>query len=156
MDSLTEKIEISVSREEAFDLFVNRLMYWWPKEYTWSNEKLVELSIEPVPNGLCSEIGPNGFRCDWGTVLTVDTGRRLSMKWQLTPERNPEPDADKASVVHIRFEEIAENRTCIHLLHEQFSRHGEEAEQYRDAMASPQGWPYLLSSFAAYIRRVAT
>ncbi|SFC65234.1 Uncharacterized conserved protein YndB, AHSA1/START domain [Parapedobacter composti] len=153
MDSLTTKIEISVPREKAFDCFVNRLTHWWPKEYTWSNEKLVELSIDPVSNGLCSEIGPNGFRCDWGTVLTVDSGRSLSMKWQLTFERNPEPDADKASVVHIQFEEVKENQTCLHLIHEQFSNHGENHEKYRNAMASARGWPYLLSSFATYIHR---
>ncbi len=151
MDSLTASIEITVPSKQAFDCFIRELTLWWPKAYSWSKEKLVELSIEPILNGLCSEIGPNGFRCDWGTVIDVDPGKSLSMRWQITPARNPEPDPEQASTVHFRFEAISPNATRIVVMHEHFQHHGEQYQDYRDAMASEHGWPFILSSFAKYM-----
>jgi hypothetical protein len=33
--------------------------------------------------------------------------------------------------------------------HRDFDRHGEGAEGYRAALASEQGWPYILGRYAA-------
>ncbi|MFC3197989.1 SRPBCC domain-containing protein [Parapedobacter deserti] len=152
MDALTASVEIALPRKQAFECFVREITLWWPKEYTWSKNKLVELSIDLIPNGLCSEIGPNGFRCDWGTVTAVDYGHGFSLKWQISANRNPEPDTAKASEVQILFKDAEYSNTNVMLTHHQFKNHGEESDNYQKAMASKQGWPYILSSFANYVR----
>lgn len=149
MDSLTISRKIPLLVEETFELFVNKLTLWWPTEYTWSKDKLVELTIDPIPNGLCTEIGPNGFRCDWGTVMAIQAGHSIVLKWQITASRAPEPDPDKSSEVSVLFHETDSKETEIRLKHEKFSNHGEGHEAYRDAMASERGWPYILSAFEA-------
>ena len=150
MDSLTTSAEVKLPISDAFDLFINKITLWWPSEYTWSKDALVELTVDPIPNGLCSEIGPNGFRCDWGTVMEITNNRRFSFKWQITASRVPEPNPDKASEVYVLFSEIGSTGTQVQLAHKKFGNHGEGYERYRDAMASASGWPYLLSSFARY------
>jgi hypothetical protein len=37
----------------------------------------------------------------------------------------------------------------VTLTHRDFERHGEGAQAYRDSMAAPQGWPYIMERFAA-------
>ncbi|SKB35929.1 Uncharacterized conserved protein YndB, AHSA1/START domain [Parapedobacter luteus] len=150
MTTIIKTIEVTIPIKTAFDLFVNKLTLWWPQEYTWSKDKLVELVIDPIPHGLCTEIGPNGFRCDWGTVMEVEQGKRFAFKWQISASRVPEPDANKASEVYILFEQPAPGATRIQLTHGKFENHGNNYTAYRDAMASEQGWPYILSAFASY------
>jgi|SRR5690606_7844586 Uncharacterized conserved protein len=150
MDAITENIEVSIPIQQSFDLFVNRLTLWWPPEYTWSGDKLVELRIDPIPNGLCSEIGPNGFRCDWGTVTAIAPQQHISFKWQISATRSPLPDPDGASEVQVSFRQLPGQRTLVELIHKTFSNHGEGFEAYRNAMASAHGWPYILSAFARY------
>jgi uncharacterized protein YndB with AHSA1/START domain len=135
--------------EEAFARFVDHLGDWWPSEYTWSEAALEGIGIEPREGGMCFEHGPHGFRCDWGRVLTVDRPRSVVLTWQIGPNREPVPDPSKASEVEVRFEPEDETTTRVELEHRGFDRHGAAAENYRAALASEQGWPYILSRYAA-------
>jgi hypothetical protein len=101
MDSIRKNIELNLSAEEAFGKFVNNFNKWWPKEYTWSLDTLEDISIASAVGGFCSEIGPNGFRVDWGTVIDFQENKLLSFKWQIGPARKPVPDPEKASLVTI-------------------------------------------------------
>lgn len=150
MQKLNKSIEVDLSTEQAFNAFINELTLWWPKAYTWSKDKLMEISINAIPGGHCTEMGPNDFRCDWGTVSQVTYGDHISIKWQISALRVPEPDPDKASEVQIYFRKVNDKRTRIELKHDKFKNHGSGYEEYREAMDAEQGWDYILTCFAIY------
>lgn len=152
MQKLSKSIEVDLSNEQAFNAFINELTLWWPKAYTWSKDKLMEISINPIPGGHCTEMGPNDFHCDWGTVMEVTYGNHISLKWQISASRAPEPDPDKASEVQINFRKISDKKTRVELKHDKFENHGSGYEKYGEAMDAEQGWDYILTCFALYSR----
>jgi uncharacterized protein YndB with AHSA1/START domain len=147
MGTATATVSVPGTPEQAFAAFTAELGQWWPPEYTWSQDQLAEIGIDARESGLCFEIGPHGFRCDWGRVLAWEPPDRLVLAWQIGPTRVPEPNPSKASEVEVRFEREGD-ATRVELTHRGFERHGEGADGYREAMGSPQGWPYILSRFA--------
>jgi uncharacterized protein YndB with AHSA1/START domain len=148
-EAVHASVTVPVGPEPAFDLFVGELASWWPHEYSWSQEVLEGIGIEPREGGLCSEWGPHGFRCDWGRVLAWDPPRRLLIAWQISPRREPEPNPAKASEVEIRFGGDGDGRTIVELEHRAFDRHGDDGGEYAEMLGAPQGWPYILDRFAA-------
>jgi len=82
MEKISREFNLGIAREKAFQKFLNELNAWWPKEYTWSQDKLKEIRIDGQKDGLCTEIGPNGFRCDWGRVTELADNIRIKWKWQ--------------------------------------------------------------------------
>ena len=150
MDSITKNIELNLSAEEAFGKFVNNFHEWWPKEYTWSLDTLEDISIASAVGGFCTEIGPNGFRVDWGTVIDFQENKLLSFKWQIGPAREPVPDPGKASLVTIAFHSISDWETDVELTHSDFKNHGDNYLEYLNAMDSKHGWSYLLNCYKEY------
>jgi uncharacterized protein YndB with AHSA1/START domain len=140
-------VTVAAPPEGAFASFTERLGEWWPPEYTWSQQKLEDIGIEPGEGGMCFEIGPHGFRCDWGRVLAWQPPRRLVFTWQISPARVPDPDPDHASEVEVSFAPDGDE-TRVDLLHSGFERHGEGAESYSSAMGSEYGWPLILARYA--------
>jgi uncharacterized protein YndB with AHSA1/START domain len=146
---MTHEITVPLTPERAFALFTEGMTAWWPPEYTWAQSTLEEIGIEPREGGHCYERGPHGFRSDWGRVVTCEPPGKIAFTWQISPQRVPQPDPSKASLVEVRFEPEDGGTTRVTLAHRHFSRHGEGAEGYEAAMSSPQGWPLLLEKFAA-------
>lgn len=146
--TIQRQTTVKASPDRAFEIFVKQFAAWWPPEYTWSQETLQTIGIEPRKNGLCFEHGPHGFRCDWGRVLVWEPPHRIVFSWQISPERVPEPNPDKASKVDIRFTAEADGTTRLDLEHRGFERHGEHGDSYRAGLASEQGWSYILQRFA--------
>jgi uncharacterized protein YndB with AHSA1/START domain len=149
MTDLQRTVTVPAPAERAFEAFTTGLAGWWPPEYTWARDVLETIAIEPRQGGRCFERGPHGFECDWGRVLAWDPPRRLLFTWQIGPDRVPEPNPEKASEVEVRFVENGDASTRVELEHRAFARHGDDGEGYRDALASPQGWPYILDRYAA-------
>ena len=148
-DSLVRELFVRVPPERAFAAFIN-LGRWWPREYTWSQDVLQSIGIEPRLNGACYERGPHNFECDWGRVIVWEPPGRIVFTWQIAFDRAPEPDPAKASEVEVRFMEEALG-TRVVLEHRAFSRHGEKGNAYREGMASPAGWPSMLERYARSI-----
>ncbi|MBM0231643.1 SRPBCC family protein [Micromonospora sp. STR1_7] len=150
--SLRCSLLVPGSPEHAFAVFTDELTDWWVTEYTWSGpEALAELGMEPRAGGMLYEIGPYGFRADWGRVLTWDPPRRLVFAWQIGPDRVPVPDPARASEVEVLFLPEGAERTRVELEHRHFDRHGEAAEGYRKALTA--GWHELLSRYLATVSR---
>jgi uncharacterized protein YndB with AHSA1/START domain len=141
--SVIHTVEHDVGAERAFAAFAD-LGAWWPAEYSWAGDVLEEIGIEPREGGHCYELGPHGIRCDWGRVTAWEPPRRLVFTWQIGPQREPAPDPARASEVEVRFD-----ATTVTLEHRDFERHGPDAENYRAALASEHGWPYILGRYAA-------
>jgi uncharacterized protein YndB with AHSA1/START domain len=146
--SLEHSVSVELPLEAAFARFVDDLNEWWPREYTWSGDALEQIGIELKEGGMCFERGPDGFRVDWGRVTELDPPTRLAFTWQVGPHREPVPDESRASEVEVTFVSDDEGRTRVSLEHRGFERHGDEGGGYCAAMASDQGWPYILGRYA--------
>lgn len=144
---IERSVVVPVPRDRAFEHFTSRLHHWWPREYTWSQDVLERIAIEPREGGRCFEEGPDGFRCDWGRVLVWEPPNRLVFRWQIGPDRAPEPDPNRASEVEVRFVEEGPAAARVELEHRGFARHGEGSETYRASLAADEGWTYLLERY---------
>lgn len=152
MERISKRITIAIDPDKAFQKFVNELNEWWPKAFTWSQDKLKEIKIDGRKDGLCAEIGPNGFRCDWGTVTEFTEHQKIGIKWQISQKREPIPDPDQASDVTVDF--IGEDHsTVLRFEHFNFENHGEGADDYRKMMDSEQGWDYILKIYKNYCEK---
>lgn len=151
MQSIRWSREIDTTPDRAFEIFTRDLASWWPAEYTWSGDVMETIALEPRQGGRCYELGPHGFQCDWGRVLAWEPGERLVLAWQISPRREPEPNPAKASEVEISFNRNGA-RTMVEFEHRHIDRHGEGSDDYRKALASEAGWPWILSR---YVERVA-
>ena len=140
-------VSVNAPPERAFAAFVEELHAWWPPEYTWSGDVLEEIAIEPRQEGRCFERGPHGFHCDWGRVTVFEPPHRLVFTWQISAQRAPQPDPGKASEVEVTVSDDGR----VELEHRGFERHGPDADGYRAALDSPQGWPYILGRYAAHV-----
>jgi uncharacterized protein YndB with AHSA1/START domain len=148
--SLQASTTLPVPQDQAFAVFVRELGSWWPAEYTWSKHVLDRIVMEPKAGGACYEIGPQGFRCDWGRVTKYDEPWRVVFRWHISARREPVPDPAKASEVEVRFEKD-DGKTLVVLVHRGFERHGEDGSWYRDAMASDMGWPRILDALRRHV-----
>jgi len=150
MKKITKELKVEIAGNQAFKKFLNELNEWWPKEYTWSQEALQEIRINGKKDGLCTEIGPHGYRCDWGRVTELVENQKIELKWQIGPMREPVPDPAKASDLEIVFEENGTSSTTIKFEHRNFANHGDGAEKYLQMMDGSQGWDYILECYKNY------
>ncbi len=149
MESIIREFSIPVIRDQAFDKFVKELNHWWPPQYTWSQDKLREIRMDGKKDGLCTEIGPYGFRCDWGRITEYVENKKITLKWQIGPSREPVPDPKRASDIEIVFKKNGQ-ATNVKFEHANFQNHGPDAQTYRELMAGPQGWDFILKAFRQY------
>jgi len=145
---IRRSVTVDAPPARAFAVFSEQLEEWWPPEYSWSQDVLEAIGIEPHEGGLCFERGPHGFRCDWGRVIAWEPPERLAFLWQIGPDRVPVPDPAKASEVEVRFAAEGPSTTRVEVEHRAFARHGDGGAGYREGLDSPQGWPYMLDRYA--------
>lgn len=157
MAEVMEPIELSLTvaalPDRAFDLFQARFGEWWPADHTYCGQGDLTpdfIGIGETEGAMCSEIGPHGFRVDWGRTLTFHPGRHLAFLWQIGPDSAPQPNPDLASIVELRFAPAGE-ATSVTFTHRAFERHGEGADDYRAEMAGEHGWPLLLERYRAFV-----
>ena len=150
MEKISRNIIVRMPRNQAFNKFVREFGSWWPQRYTWSYRRLREIRIDPKVDGLCTEIGPYDFRCDWGRITGFRDGEWISLKWQISPQRVPEPNPDKSSDITVTFISRSDSETMVEFEHSAFANHGDGAEEYFKAMNSEAGWDYILQRYAEY------
>ena len=150
LEPIRSSIGVGVPTELAFDIFVKDIGCWWPIAYTFGEDQFETAEIEPRAGGRWFERNLEGAETDWGEVRAFEAGWRLVLSFAVGPERNPEPP-DKASELEIRFKQ-ASGGTRLELEHRDFERHGKGADKLRAGMASRQGWPLILASYAREIR----
>ena len=155
MNTIKKEIEVDIALEQAFQKFHRDFQAWWPKAYTWSQEKLKRIYIQGKRGGVCTEIGPHDFRCDWGRVTAFLENREIGLKWQIGPDRTPIPDPELASDIHILFIAQDTGTTVLELGHYNFENHGEGAGAYLKMMDGEQGWEYILNCFKDYCEGVS-
>ena len=148
-NSVTCEISVPVAQEGAFTCFVDDFSAWYPAVYSWSGPDLEKMEIEACVGGHCIEWGPGRFRLDWGTVQVFDRPDRLEFTWQIGPDRVPVPNPENVGSVRVEFFPMPSDgeapQTLVRLTHSEFDRYGGDSDDYRDAMASEQGWPFILN-----------
>ncbi|MGH3994468.1 MAG: SRPBCC family protein [Pseudonocardiaceae bacterium] len=149
MEPSRAAVTVEASPERAFEVFTEGLGEWWPKEFSWSQDVLEEIGIEPRAGGFASERGPHGFTIHWGRVLASEPPERLVFTWQIAGDRSPQPDPGKASEVEVVFGATGDGSTSVELEHRGWERHGDGAQQYRDGFEQSGAWPYAPERFAA-------
>lgn len=152
MEKIAKVLNVEIAKDKAFHKFLNELNEWWPKEYTWSQDKLKEIRIDGQKDGLCTEIGPHGFRCDWGRVLDLIDNEKIELKWQISPKREPIPNPEKASDIKLIFKEN-DGSTIVKFEHLNFENHGDDGEKYKNMMNGEQGWDYILNAYKEYCEK---
>jgi uncharacterized protein YndB with AHSA1/START domain len=152
MEPLEAGVTVDVAPERAFALFTEGMGRWWPREFSWSQDRLEEIGIEAREGGFAYERGPHGFTIHWGRVLTCEVPQRIVFTWQIAPDRTPQPDPDRASEVEVVFTGSADDGTDVALEHRGWERHGEGARGYRESFEAAGAWPQALESFAAAAR----
>ncbi len=143
---------VDVPPETAFDVFVNRFAEWWPSVYTFSEDALTYIGIEPEPDGRCLERDIEGTELVWGRVLVYQPPERIAFSWWIQPDRTINEDPERASEIEVRFID-ERSLTRVEFEHRDLARHGEGAEEMRQAMASRQGWPMLLQLYSDLANR---
>ena len=147
---ITQRLPVPAA--DAFATFTERMAAWWPPSATWSGESLESIGIEGRVGGFCYERGPHGLRLDWGRIVAWEPPHRLAFSWQIGGDRTPVPSPARASEVEVRFEPDGPGSRIL-LEHRGFERHDGDPVGYRDAMASPSGWPLILDRFRAVVAR---
>lgn len=156
IEPIKKTITVPVPIKQAFDIFTNKFSQWWPQDYTWSQAVLDTIGIEPRKGGRCFERGPDGFECQWGTVLEWQPPKKLIFLWQISPKSLPVPDPRKASEVEVQFIADSSKTTRIEFEHRNFEHHGEGENGYREEMDSPYGWTKILENYAAVCKMSKT
>jgi uncharacterized protein YndB with AHSA1/START domain len=149
-DPVRCSVDVGAPPERAFAIFVEAIGRWWPIPYTYSEDQFATAEIEGRAGGRWFEMKLDGSRENWGAVRAFEPGRRIVLSFNVSPQRKPEPP-ERESEVEIRFAPDGEG-TRLELEHRDFSKHGEGAEMLRAGLASPQGWPLILASFAREMR----
>jgi len=90
--------------------------------------------------GRLYETGNDGSETVWGEILKWDPPKGLAFSW------HPGRDAQNATEVEIRFEQVADG-TRISLEHRRWEQMGEKAAQMRDAYDS--GWTLEIDRYVA-------
>jgi uncharacterized protein YndB with AHSA1/START domain len=149
MEPVRASASVGLSPERAFRLFTEGMTQWWPREFSWSQDRLEQMAIEPCEGGFAYEQGPYGFTIHWGRVLTCEVPQRIVFTWQIAADRSPQPDPAKASEVEVVFTGSPEDGTDVTLEHRGWERHGDGAQEYRDGFEAAGAWPRALEGFAA-------
>ena len=84
-------MEVAVPQERAFTRFTTELGAWWPAEYTWSQQALEEIAMQPRQGGWCFELGPHGFRIQQTRIMRRLPGEANGIAFLIASETGIEP-----------------------------------------------------------------
>jgi uncharacterized protein YndB with AHSA1/START domain len=139
-------IQVAASREHAFEVFTAGIGRWWPKTHKIGPADLDTIIIEPRQGGRWFERDVDGSECEVGKVLVWDPPARLVLAWQLTPDFKHDPNL--ITEVEVQFIAEGANSTRVELEHRNLERFGDRADDMRQRIDAPGGWPGILQLFA--------
>jgi uncharacterized protein YndB with AHSA1/START domain len=136
IDPIVISVDVLSSPDRAFAAFVAAFADWWPvATHSLSRTATTRCLLDATPGGLLEERGPDGTRHLWGTVESVDPGRRLRFSW------HPGREAASAQWIDVEFSAAATG-TRVTLTHGGWEALGEIAPILRREYAS--GWRDVL------------
>jgi len=122
--------DVDLPADEAFTLFTEGIFSWWPYDtHSVGQENVAEVCFDVRVGGEISEVGRDGSRHVWGTVIELDRPRRILYTW------HPGHDASATQTVEVTFTSAGEG-TRVRLVHSGWEN-AEEREGYL------QGWAFV-------------
>lgn len=135
IDPIEKTIEVPCGQERAFRIFIEEMASWWPMHiFTVSKMKGGEpkgLNVDARQGGLIVEILPDGTEERWGEIRTYDPFGYLAMDFHIN---HPDYEREAETLVELKFEAIADDRTRVALKQSEFEALG--------AMAGPASGGY--------------
>ncbi|WP_162909464.1 SRPBCC family protein [Aggregatilinea lenta] len=147
--SIRRAVTVHVPPVHAFRAFTQGMGSWWPSKYTWAQQDLKDIFIEPNEDGHAIEQDTHGHEREWGRVLDIEPPNRIVFSWQIAPDRSFQPDLARSSEVEVRFVAEGPSRTRVELEHRSFDRYEDAADWYREGLSG--AWTELLDAYAAAV-----
>jgi uncharacterized protein YndB with AHSA1/START domain len=138
-----KSVTVRATPSHAFDVFVNGIDLWWPKDHSIGNAPITRSVIEPWLGGRWYSTHEDGQTCVSGRVLAWEPPSRLVLSWEINAAWKP--DTSIASEVEVRFVPEGAGLTRVELEHRNFDTLGEGARSLRDTV--DHGWPDILDRF---------
>ena len=141
IEPIVVSVDVPTTPERAFAAFAAGFADWWPvSTHSLSRSAGSRCRLDATLGGALEEQAPDGERHLWGTVESVEPGRRLRFSWH--PGREPE----SAQWVDVEFAAAAAG-TRVTLTHGGWEALGEIAPILRREYAS--GWLDVLEKHFA-------
>lgn len=148
IEPVVREIEVAAPIDTCFDVFVDGIDSWWPREHHIGAERDVErFVVEPVVGGRCYDVDTEGGISHWGTVLDIERPTRFVFAWHVQDWTRCDTDPAKQSEVHVAFSELGAERTLARIEHRHLERH-DAADMIAQGVGSPGGWSGDLQRFA--------
>ena len=138
IEVIRKTVTVDCAVEEAFRVFTADARSWWPVETHSINVEVDEIVFEPAVGGEVYEIGSNGRRGHWATVLEWDPPTRLVLAWNIL-----ERPGD-VTEVEIRFLPEGES-TRVELEHRGWE--GVELDAPLKRGSYDSGWDFVLDKY---------
>lgn len=145
--AVRRSVVVDAPREQAFEVFTQRMTSWWPLQtHTIGAKPAAAAVMEPHEGGRWFERAEDGEECDWGRVLAWEPPHRVVLSWEITCDWHH--DASVHTEVDVRFHAEDDRRTRVELEHRGLEAYAERAEEMRGVFDSDGGWRGLLRRFA--------
>ena len=139
MEVIRKTVTVDCAVEEAFSVFTADATSWWPDETHSIHESVDEIVFEPEVGGAVYEIGTNGERGHWATVLEWEPPHRLVLAWNIL-EREGE-----VTEVEVRFLPEGGGATRVELEHRGWENVELDAQAKRGTYET--GWDSVLGKY---------
>ncbi len=138
MTPIHKTTQVPLSPQDAFDLFLEGLDTWWPKDSHATLGPDAKLVVEARKSGKITEVGPDGTENLWGRIIAWEPGKYLAFTWF------PEDNEEDATVVAVSFHRT-DIGTRLELTHGDSEVLGDAA----DAVSTSYliGWDLVLGSY---------
>jgi DNA-binding transcriptional ArsR family regulator len=141
IDPVVKTLELEVTPEHAFDVFVNNMGAWWPVlTHSVAIEEVQDVLVDDRVGGTIREVTRDGVEHEWGTITAYTEGERIQFTW------HPGAPADQSTHVDVRFD-AAGSGTRVTLLHTGWEVRGDDGKRIRDNYDS--GWELVLAPYVA-------
>lgn len=141
------------TRERAFDVFVHRMVEWWPLvPFSAGGDRVVAVDVDGRVGGQVVETWDDGTTWVWGDVLAFDEPTLFAMTWNVT---------GTPTVVELTFTSVAATVTKVDLEHRGWERLSER--ELGDDCAIPggylggsfhQGWQHILGAYERAVTEI--
>jgi uncharacterized protein YndB with AHSA1/START domain len=139
IEAVRKTLTVDCVVEEAFRVFTEDAMSWWPVEsHSIQGSGVREIVFEGHKGGEVYEVSSEGAKGHWATVVSWEPPNRLVLAWNIL-ERDP-----VETEVEVTF--VPEGgRTRVELEHRGWDGLGEGAAARRDSYDT--GWDQVLGVF---------
>jgi Activator of Hsp90 ATPase homolog 1-like protein len=146
--AVEHRIQVALSVEQAFDLFVHGMERWWPfASHSCGGADAHRVSFEPGVGGTVTEHTRSGATHPWGRLTAWDPPAHFAMTW------HPAQAPALATQLSVHFS-TADGGCVIDLRHDGRGVRGADAAAIRDNYQP--GWAMVLGRFAAAAATGAT